>query len=94
MPNAMHRNLATARSETDAQAPAIRQPRVSSAGPADSPADSPARTMQERLAEDCRLVTDPGDGRRWSPRATLALGGGVSLALWAAFFALVLNAIR
>ena len=79
--------------ETDTQVRAVRRPPVLRAQVGDSPADSPARTVQERLAEDYRLVTDPDDGRRWSPRATLAFSGGMSLALWAAI-ALALSLIR
>lgn len=54
---------------------------------------SPARALQERLAEEWRPIETHDDGRRWSPRATLALGGGLSLLLWGAI-GLAIAAVR
>ena len=79
--------------EAVAQTVADRRSPIAQAQVGDAPADSPARRVQERLAEDYRSVTDPDDGRRWSPRATLALSGGISLALWAGI-GLALGLIR
>jgi hypothetical protein len=93
MSYATNRRSARVSPEVDAQAFAGRSSSVARAQDGDAPTDSPARAMQERLAEDYRFVTDPDDGRRWSPRATLALSGGISLALWAGV-ALALGWIR
>jgi hypothetical protein len=93
MPYATHRKSARVGPEADAQTVAGRLSPVAQAQVGDAPTDSPARTLQERLAEDYRSVTDLDDGRRWSPRATLALSGGISLALWAGI-GLALGLIR
>jgi hypothetical protein len=83
MPYATQRKSARVGPEADAQALAGGAPSVAQARVGDAPADSPARTLQERLAEDYGALRGLDDGRRWSPRATLALSGGISLALWA-----------
>jgi len=59
----------------------------------DANVTSPARALQERLAEEWRPVETNDDGRRWSPRATLALSGGISLLLWGAI-GLAIAAVR
>jgi hypothetical protein len=51
---------------------------------------SPARSMQEQASEERRADADEAH-RRWTPRATLAFCGGISLILWGA---LVLTALR
>ena len=66
---------------------------VSTARRTDAVQASPARLIQERLAEDYRVLDEEDDGRRWRPGATLALGGGISLVLWAVI-GLALAAIR
>lgn len=83
MSHATHRRLTHVGPEADPQASVVGPPPVAPAQVENSPTVSPARTVQERLAEDYRLVTDPDEGRRWAPRATLAFSGGISLALWA-----------
>lgn len=93
MSYATHRRLVRESGASDAHTIAGRSSPVAEAQVGDSPADSPALTVQERLAEDYISVTDLDDGRRWSPRATLALSGGISLALWAGI-SLALGLIR
>jgi hypothetical protein len=44
--------------------------------------DSRHRPPQEAAFGSKECVRYPGEHKRWSPRATLALGGGVSLLLW------------
>jgi hypothetical protein len=44
---------------------------------------SPALDLQQTLGQVWRKPIDE-EVSRWSPRSTLALSGGVSLALWAA----------
>jgi hypothetical protein len=93
MSYATHRRPVRVSPEADPQTIAGRPSPVAQAQVGDAPTDSPARTLQERLAEDYRSVTDLNDGRRWSPRATLALSGGISLVLWAGI-GLALGLIR
>ena len=66
-------------SAPDAVAPA----RLSVASGDEAASPSPARGLQQRL-DDALAASPEDDGRRWSVRSTLLLGGGVSLALWAA----------
>ena len=62
----------------------IRKSAARLAGPSDPAAPSPARLLQLKLdAGDLRQPVGD-DGVRWAPRATLLLGGGVSLLLWGA----------
>jgi hypothetical protein len=67
--------------------------RTTRASQASRPLDdrlSPAHSMQEQLGEARRPESHEAH-RRWSPRATLAFCGGISLILWGA---LVLTALR
>jgi len=66
-------------------------PDIRQAAATRQPAGGAARAVQDRLAEDLPLAFE--DHRRWSPRATLALSGGVSLLLWAAI-GLALSSLR
>jgi hypothetical protein len=45
---------------------------------------SPALDLQQKVGEAWRRRTIDDHASRWSPRSTLLLSGGVSLALWAA----------
>ncbi|HTX51223.1 MAG TPA: hypothetical protein VME40_17750 [Caulobacteraceae bacterium] len=50
-------------------------------------AASPALELQSQLGDAFTEQSTPDDGRRWSPRATILLGGGGALTLWLAILA-------
>lgn len=84
MPSATQPKSAHGAAEPDAPKQEERTLAVDLAEPRSAPPASPARALQERLASTYRLGEDSDDGRRWSPRAALALSGGISLLLWVA----------
>lgn len=64
-------------------------PRVADA-PDETQTPSPALVLQERLSDAWSAPPlAEATERRWSPRATLILGGGISLGLWAAIAAAI-----
>jgi len=67
-------------------------PLLRPSNPADATVESPARRRQE-LVEAVWGAPAAPEGRRWSPRATLAVSGGIALALWGVI-GLAIYAIR
>jgi hypothetical protein len=69
--------------EFEVETPVRRRSSARLASSEDMDVASPARELQTKLYGDWdgkRLDS----GRRWSPRATLALSGGIALLLWGA----------
>jgi hypothetical protein len=60
--------------------------------PAEISASSSLHSLRQPAADDMQTRPDD-DGRRWAPRSTLLLSGGVSLLIWGAI-ACVAAAIR
>lgn len=80
-----HRKHRVVQNEPVPPEPQREFPRVADQGHPESATPSPALSLQERLSEAWREPPlAPQTDRRWSPRATLLFGGGISLGLWAA----------
>lgn len=47
-------------------------------------AASPALGLQNRLGDAFAVQPDADDDRRWSPRTTILLSGGIAFTLWLA----------
>src|SRR5579864_8059102 len=90
MSRAMQHRSNLRRSPASSELPPEPAARIAQPGQASSA--SPARTLQAHLDEAWR-VPSYGAARRWSPRATLALSGGISLLLWGGI-ALAIVALR
>jgi hypothetical protein len=88
-PQTKHRDVAEPSIEGVTAKAAPDYPRVAQDFDEGSP--SPATALLDKVRVSLNPLDVEDDGRRWAPRATLLFGGAVSIALWTAIAAAILE---